>query len=51
MDFLVGLGCGVIAGVLIGVVLAKATEAPKVANKEDPDDWWKRGEPAPWEQQ
>jgi F0F1-type ATP synthase assembly protein I len=55
-DFIFGLLCGAILGLILGMIVMHAgfisavRSASKEKEKEDPDDWWKRGEPAPWDQ-
>ena len=51
MQFIVALllGCLIfMAGVIIGRSSIKVAKQEK---EDDPDDWWKRGEPAPWERE
>jgi cell division protein FtsN len=54
-DFYPGMVCGIVIGVLvtmIGLAIFCRTAAAKTApeTKNDPADWWKRGEKPPHEE-
>lgn len=56
-QFWFGLLLGMVAGLLLGLIimhLGFISAARATMNKpedEEKDDWWKKGEPAPWERE